>query len=380
MVDSQRRGKPKLSSKSLNTPNNRPTFDQFGKNLLLSIIRRTGRVETEREVRSTVKRLDLYFAPNAGAVEALRPAGLLAVIAHEPALIELFHRAPSEMQVLECMAKQLGDYLQEMRFAVAERMRQRRLKSQTEPKSSAARSSTLRVSTLPRPPTLWIISATNPSKAMRRFAAAPLPLNPPRAGFYQIRNALQTHLIVVDELDQTDDTLMLRLLGADETLGRALEDLRKFSAKSWEAEVAGPWVMDLKLTSATAGSPLTKGHQKLMKEIEKTVLYFSDIRKQDRVEGRKEGHQEGTHDVLMRLAARRIGREFSKAEQSRVIVRVKKRGIEALEAAVIAPDVSVIERWIAVPKKATARPVTKAATKTPKRSAKRSAPSKTAKR
>lgn len=120
----------------------------------------------------------------------------------------------------------------------------------------------------------------------------------------------------------------------DRTIAKAEKRFADIRRRRLEAEKAG----------AIAGAKAAA--KAAAKEAEKAVAKAAAkaLKK-----GLEEGRDHGRVDELVRLVAKRLERPLAPLEQTRIRRRVEKRGIDALEAAVLAGDQAKLQWWIAPP-------------------------------
>ena len=194
----------------------RTRYDQFGKQMLRAALERRGPVESEAEVpASGTRRIDLWFTPDAAAAATDR-FGLLGRITTAPSTIELFHDTPSAEDLVACIVKH-GEF-------------RRYLSLRESP---------------PPIPMQWVISSGRPRRGIDGLRLRPIAGWP--RGIYEAPPLLWTRLVVVSELPTTSDTLLLRLLGADSVLTRAIAELKAMHAGAPERALALPILLRLRL-------------------------------------------------------------------------------------------------------------------------------------
>ncbi len=239
----------------------RNPFDQFVKRLVRKGFSPGGRVETEAEVTPDARRVDVWFVPDAGrAREVLRPLGLLGRMGLTSCTLEPFHATPSGEQVADCVAKH--------RFFCVELVRRK-----------------------PRPPvpTQWIISSGRPTDALAGLNFRKSRLG---AGIYDGPALLRTKLVVVSELPRTRDTLLVRLMGAGETLQRALADVRDLPREAPEYRLAVPILVRLRFEIHADPAKQTKIDREFLmnaKEIDRYLEQVEEKGAERRAHGRAQG-------------------------------------------------------------------------------------------
>lgn len=252
-------------------------FDQLIKRLVREGLSAAGRVETEAEVTPDALRIDVWFVPYAGRAprKALTPLGLLGRIARTSCTLEPFHRTPSGELVADCVAKH--------RFFCRELARR-----------------------TPRPeaPIQWILCSGRPSAALAGFRFRGSRRSP---GIYDGPALTRTRIVVISELPRTRDTLLVRLMGAGQTLTRAIGEVWALPADAPERRLALPILVRLRLEiPADPAKQTTIDREFLMttKEIDK---YLEDLHQKGREEGRGEGRGEGLSKAVLVVYSARFG-------------------------------------------------------------------------
>jgi hypothetical protein len=201
-------------------PPMRTRYDQFGKQMVRTALEVRGPVETDAEVLPDTRRIDLWFLPDASRPQAWECLGYLGRMTVGPSTLELFHGTPSGDELTTCVIKH-GEF----RHLLTRRMR-------------------------PAPnPILWVVSAGRPDSGIDglRFEA----LSGWPSGFYEGPSLLWTRLVVVNELPEHRDTLLLRLLGSDRAMTRAITELQSLPEESPERSIALPALIRYNLNMPT---------------------------------------------------------------------------------------------------------------------------------
>ncbi len=227
--------------------------DQLGKDLLDLLLSRWGTLRTEDPVPAAdLQRADVSFVPTAPLPEFL---GLLARLAMNPCLFELFSGAPSREDFYGCMRKFL-----QWRHAMLKRVRAAEVMC-------------------------WMLCAARPTLALAALGFARDARYP--AGVYTV--GWSFGVVILDELPRTQDTLMLRLLGRDRTRDLALDALTTASLDPAVLdEIVGLFV-DYSALSPPEDDPMAVDLSR----------YYA-WKEQQRAEGRLEGRLEGRAEALRR--------------------------------------------------------------------------------
>jgi len=173
-------------------------FDFFAKALIEAALDRCAEVRVQHPVSDETLYADTVIDPIADARESLSARGMLGRIAREPCLIELF-------------SGRVG--LAELDVAMA-------------------RASMLRRSPGSSDRALWVITPSRPGGVLRAWSLA--PSDHWGEGVYIGRARRGPRVIVTSELAAIRDTLLLRLMGRDGVLRRAIDDALALPHDAWE--------------------------------------------------------------------------------------------------------------------------------------------------
>ena len=175
-----------------------PPHDSFAKALMIGVLGRSGRVQSQLELLTPPLYVDLFYAPR----HVKRPPPplleLLWRMGDRPTLFEIFSAAPQLDDCLDILEKGL---------------RWHRL---NRPARVTDRSDYVRARA-------WVISPGHPQLAIEALHAVPSPDWP--SGVYITPAFADLMLVGVAELPRSPQTLILRLLGQGETRRSALEEL-----------------------------------------------------------------------------------------------------------------------------------------------------------
>ena len=264
-------------------------FDQLAKRILRAVYARAGLVESQREVAAEAHEIDTWFKLDPALSAELTRIGLLGrMIDGASTLFEAFHEAPSVDDYRDCVRKQLlADHAD-----VLEARREKR----------------------PRPqfPRLWILAAGRPDTVIRGYALTPSPSFPP--AFLEGRDAERVGLLVLRELPRTRETLLLRLMGANDVLREAIVELGRLPIDAWERDVAMPPLLALRIEIPQ--DPTDEDEREyLMSTMELYEQWEQKIEskgveqgvKQGLAQGVKKGLEQGVKKMLPRLYQARFG-------------------------------------------------------------------------
>lgn len=289
-------------------------FDTFAKEILDVLLHDLGQLETEVEVTALPsQRADVLFVPDPSRDAERRALGLLGRITATAVLLEPFHEAPSVEEVLSCLRKVLNH-----RHARA-------------------------LSRRPAAERTWLLCAGRPDRALAAFGATPAKGWP--RGIYFPCPALPLAFVVLSELDDGDETLPLRLMGAGATLTAALQALRQRYGVLPRGHALFAEVVQVFLAARQRGEGLTEA---LMVDLSEAYEYM----RQQHEEGMREGMREGVRLVLSaiaRVAESRLARALTEPEREALALKIQHDGAEAVGDALVSLDRDALARWLGPP-------------------------------
>ena len=290
-------------------------FDSLAKEILDLLLHDLGQLETEVEVAALPsQRADVLFVPDPARDAERRTLGLLGRMTERAALFEPFHDAPGVEDVRACLRKILNHHH-------ARSLSQR---------GGAERS--------------WLLCAGRPDGALLAFRAAP-SIGWPR-GFYDLGAALPLSLVVLSELDDSDDTLPLRLMGAGATLKAALYALSARQEVIPRGRSLNNTVVQVFMSARRRGLQITED---LMLDTTEAEEYL----RQQHTEGLREGLREGVLLVLptiVRVAESRLARAVTEAERETLLQKIHTDGAEAVGDALVSLAPDALARWLTPPR------------------------------
>jgi len=291
------------------------SFDSLAKEILDLLLHDLGQLETEVEVAALPsQRADVLFVPDPARDDERRTLGLLGRMAERAALFEPFHDAPGVEEVRACLRKILN-------HQHARSLSQR---------GGAERS--------------WLLCAGRPVGALIAFRAAPSAGWP--RGFYDLGEALPLSLVVLSELDDSDDTLPLRLMGAGATLKAALYALSARQEVIPRGRSLNNTVVQVFMSARRRGLRITED---LMLDTTEAEEYL----RQQHTEGLREGLREGVLLVLptvVRVAESRLARAVTDAERETLLQKIHTDGAEAVGDALVSLAPDALARWLSPPR------------------------------
>ncbi|MEO7330411.1 MAG: hypothetical protein ABI193_17680 [Minicystis sp.] len=241
----------------------RSPFDQLVKRLAREGFAPGGHVETEAEVSPDPQRIDVWFWPDASRVrKVVAPLGLFGRMGLRSCTLEPFHRTPTGAQVVDCLVKH--------------RLFCRDLARRT-----------------PRPPAplQWIICAERPTAALAGLCFRRSRLGP---GIYDGPPLLRSRIVMVSELPRTRDTLLVRLMGAGETLKLALQDAWALPPDAVESGLALPILVTLRFEVPAELSKQTEIDREFLRmTTEEYKKWMSDLKQEALKEGEAQGVAQG---------------------------------------------------------------------------------------
>jgi len=201
----------------------RTRFDLFGKDMVSTALETCGPVVTDAEVPADPRKIDLWFMPDSTREPVPDYLGLLARLLAGPSTLEFFHNTPNGDELAACVVKH--------------GMFRHRLLLRKEP---------------PPIPIQWVISSGRPKDGIEGLWLRAMNVNDGwPSGIYEGPPLLWTRLVVVNELPVRRDTLLLRLLGADRVLEKAITELKELEAEAPERTLALPILLRLRLEVPT---------------------------------------------------------------------------------------------------------------------------------
>lgn len=253
-------------------------FDLLAKGILRSLLRPVVRVETEHEIVGHSLTADVWVASASVTAEWQAQSGVLGqMIARGPCIVEPFSQTPRPRDIRTCLCKQYSLHHAQMREATRERR--------------------------PTPvfPGLWIISPGRPRTVLDQANCWAMTGWP--TGFFERTSWDAFHIVAIDALPRTKETLPLRLLGRDDTLVEAIRDLGALPDSAWPKQLLVPT-----LVAFNAELPQDQKEGEIMQFVQEIDAIYEQWEKRVKQEGREEGLAEGQRTVLLKLLRQRFGK------------------------------------------------------------------------
>jgi hypothetical protein len=257
----------------------RTLHDEFAKDWMKEFLADFGTVETEFEISSEIRSVDVYFQPNlafsdiSAAYNRPEFIGRLASLITGPCLIEPFRNAIPAVELCNCRAKSaiLGKSM--MRQAQQEKRRFH----------------------FDDRPFLWMISPTLSKRIQQKYCMHPSEAG--GEGIYFLPEGDRAAVIAVHQLPAIPETLWLRLLGRDNVQKRAVADLMALPKDH-------PY-RDLSLRHIAVLQRNLKSRQNLSKDLQEVTMTLAITYEQIEAEliqkGREEGEMRRSHEIAIAL-------------------------------------------------------------------------------
>ena len=241
-------------------------YDTFAKDYFKELLSPLGSVETSKDVAGEIRKIDVYFVPNADPQIDKEILGLLGRFAETKALIEPFRNAQTKSEVRSCSTKL---------FDTCTRFEREAKRNNT----------SIDEDSLPR---LWILSPTASKDFLEGFGGELDELEW-GSGIYFFDESWRGAIVVIHQLPVTPETLWLRLLGKGRVQKRAIGEVQALDINNPLRSKAIDLLANLKTTLEL--------NQSLDVEDRELVMQLSPIYEQRLAEaiqqGRQEGRQEG---------------------------------------------------------------------------------------
>ena len=255
----------------------RQPHDQYSKEALLEILAFFGgKSEAQRPIHpKEVYYADISFEPPPTLSKTdLEKIGLLGNMIATRCLIEYFWTPPTQIETCLCLMKLFswhGDLLREAK------------RKQKEAKNQEAKN---QPQVLPKVlPKLWILTTSASNAFLASFDFKPRQSAEWCEGFFFVGEAMNTGIVVIDELPETLETVWLRIFGKGETQQQAIKTLATLEDK-------GP-LLDNVLDIFHKWHEDTKAQDHLTPEDKELLMILSPAYEKSRNQAMLEGMQIG---------------------------------------------------------------------------------------
>jgi Domain of unknown function (DUF4351) len=252
-------------------------FDQFSKQLLEEVLAPFGAVKTSLEVPGEAQFVDVFFEPTSPPAST-QDLGLLGRMTQTPSLLEPFRNQPTASDIRSCLLK-----LYQVHGNV-----QRKAKREHE---------SIQDSDLPY---LWILASSASATLLNGFGGT--LTEDWGAGVYCFHPSFRTAIIAINQLPNTEDTLLLRLLGKGQTQKQAINQVIAFDpTDSRRAAILGllaNWKISIEITGQI------DAEEELMMALSQAYLEWEQQTEQ---RGEQRGAFQEAQALILRQLARRIG-------------------------------------------------------------------------
>jgi hypothetical protein len=347
-------------------------FNWFAQAVADGALRKTGVIAFERPVVSGDLAIDIWFQPDPALEVLRRGAGLLGWLASVVCVIEPFSEAPRLHSVNDCVA----------RVFLLHRLVRRRAQGDRAGEEEASVVAVAR---------LVIVSAGRPETAMASWAMQPKTGGEwPASGLYTSASPAGPWLVVVPELPRTRDTLLVRMMGRDDTLRAAVDDLHALEPDAPERHIVAPLLRELKYDRERMGLVLTDKEtgmirwadirERVWKEEDERIAREQSLIERERIlserirtaeeqvrtiearartaeeQARTAEEQARTAEAraraaderaFARLCERRLKRALSAPERARLVAQMGALGLEVLAERIADLDGAALTAWLA---------------------------------
>jgi hypothetical protein len=249
--------------------------DQFAKELLAGLLETVGKPQTEVNVTSEVRRIDLLFVPLPEKAEFRQRLGLLGRIAATVCLIEPYRNPPTEEEIRSCLLKLFIQH--------GERQREARRARQTLQRDDYD--------------LLWVLSPTLSDTFLADFRAQHEDGWEP--GIYWLCRPLRTALVAVHQLPGGRETLWLRILGRGRAQQQAIQEVLALAEDDPLRELA--------LRLLTSWRIRAQQQAELSAEERELIMNLSSAYLEWEQKTWQEGVQVGERRMLLGLLTERFG-------------------------------------------------------------------------
>lgn len=243
--------------------------DDFAKAYLPELLRPIGTAIPNHPLKAESRFADLWFVKsNTIKLEDLNTLGLIATLLTRDALIEVFRNAATCIEIRASQSKLSYQEIDEINQA------KRDHKKLTEADL----------------PWLWLIMPTASKRLIKTFSIVPTD----HPGVYQFPEGQRTGLIVIHQLEKTESTLWLRILGRAGKQKKAIEELSQRSIAAPMTATIEDLLSDYRAILETRGA--------LTPDDEELIMNLSTVYLKQRETWKQEGLDEGREETLKNVA------------------------------------------------------------------------------
>jgi len=262
---------------------NRP-HDSFAKGYLTELLSPLGTVKTSREITDEPRYIDVLFSPFSPTSVPPPSIGLLARLAVQTAVIEVFRNQPDDYQMLMC-ANKLFSYVGELgREAKREK-----------------------VSILTKDwGKLWIISTTASERLLGDYGAQPDPeIN--CQGVYSFHKGWRGFIIAINQLPTTPETLWLRVLGKGRVQRLAIEEFLALPDPNPYKDNTLRLLANLRIVTLEQPDLSEDEREDVMNLSTAYLKWEQKTLEQGEQRGEQRGQFKGKQELITKLLNRRVG-------------------------------------------------------------------------
>jgi hypothetical protein len=253
-------------------------FDQLSKQYLTEFLEPLGEVKRQYEVPGEAKFVDVWFVPNPVATPG-EDLGLLGQMVQKPCMFEPYRDVPSRTNVRVSVMKLVWVQEDERRKA-----KQDELAEEDQPM-------------------LWVLAATLSRPLLQAANGLTQPDWPP--GVYFVADLFKTALVAIDQLPVVPETLLLRVLGRDQTQKQAIEEVIALPVDAPQRRrilrLVASWKVRIDMGEL-------EGFVE-REEIMTITKAFLTWEQETENRGRQEGRQEKEIEIALNMLRRNIGLE-----------------------------------------------------------------------